>query len=81
MADSRLWFTRDNQKLTEGITLRNDKALPGGWSTYEVWHTRPALFPGAIDEEKIADIYCGKPINLIAGYGFVYEDDPVQDVR
>jgi len=27
-----------------------------------------------VDEHKIADIYCGTPINVAPGYGFRFED-------
>jgi hypothetical protein len=27
-----------------------------------------------VDEHKIADLYCGDPINVAPGYGFRFED-------
>lgn len=70
----KLFFTEGGNDIVEGIELRNGKANPHGWSTYEVWLTKPEQYPGAINEEKIADLYCGEPINLKDGYGFRIED-------
>lgn len=71
----QLWFTYEGRDLTEGVELRNGRATLGGWSTHEVWLTKPEQFPGAVDEIKIADLYCGDPINLAEGYGFRIEKD------
>lgn len=76
MSDKCLWFTKDGTDLAEGVELRNGKSNPFGWSTHEVWHSRDAPYPGAVDEEKIADLYCGEPINVAPGYGFRFEEAP-----
>ncbi len=68
-----LWFTKDGQDITEGIELRNGQAKLGGWSTYEVWlveHGGETLV-----EYRIADIYCGEPINCVDGIGWRIEKD------
>lgn len=67
----KLYFTRNGADITEGIDLRNGKANPFGWSTYEVWLTE--LGGETMVEHKIADLYCGKPINLADGFGFRIE--------
>lgn len=68
----RLWFTKDGQDIRDGLDLRNGRANPFGWSTYEVWVTEQG---GECEVElHIGDLYCGEPINMIDGYGFRYED-------
>lgn len=69
----RLWFTKNGQDITEGIELRNGKALPGGWNIHEVWLTEH----GGEDmiDYKIGDLYCGTPTNLLDGFGFRIESD------
>jgi hypothetical protein len=69
----RLTFTKNGKDITEGIDLRNGKANPFGWSTYEVWLTEPAGM--IMDEHKIADLYCGEVKNLAEGYSFRIEKD------
>ena len=67
----KLVFTKNGVDILDGIDLRNGKANPFGWSTYEVWLTEPA---GEADiDYKIGDLYCGEPINLIPGFGFRIE--------
>lgn len=72
-APTRLWFTHNGRRLIGGVELRNGRANAFGWSAYEVWRVRPEPYPGAVDEEKIADLYCGRVINLKDGYGFEEE--------
>jgi hypothetical protein len=69
----RLYFTKSGADITEGIELRNGKSNPFGWSTHEVWLTEPG--GEAMIEYKIADLYCGEPINLADGIGFRIEKD------
>ena len=72
MAD-RLWFTEDGQDIIHGIELRNSRANGFGWETHEVWLVKPEQYPGAVDERKIGDIYCGEPINMVPGFGWRME--------
>jgi len=65
-------FMKNGIDIVEGIELRNGKVLPGGWSTYEVWLQEPA--GEDVISYRIANIYCGTPINLVAGFSFRIED-------
>jgi hypothetical protein len=67
----RLWFTKGGHDITEGIVLRAGRALPGGWSSYQVWVVE--LGGECEIGVHIADLYCGKPINVAEGYGYRYE--------
>jgi hypothetical protein len=67
----RLWFTHFGADILDGIELRNGKANGLGWSTVEVWVSEHA--GEDFVEHKIADLYCGEPINLAAGYGYRFE--------
>ena len=53
----KLIFTKNGVDILDGIDLRNGKANPFGWSTYEVWLTE----------------HGGEPINLAPGFGFRIE--------
>jgi hypothetical protein len=69
----RLTFSKNGVDITEGVELRNGKALLGGWSTYEVWLTE---YGGeTLVEYRIADLYCGSPINLQPGFSFRIDKD------
>lgn len=65
-----LWFIKDGKKLQD-VELRNGRANPFGWSTHEVWLTEHG--GETLVEYKIADLYCGSPINLIEGITFEIE--------
>lgn len=69
----RLWFTKNEKDIVAGIELRNGKANPFGWSTHEVWLTEPG--GETMIEYKIADLYCGEPINCADGIGWRIEKD------
>ena len=69
----KLWFTKDGKYIADGIELRNGKANGFGWSTHEVWLTEHG--GETMIEHKIADLYCGSPINLAQGFGFRIEKD------
>jgi hypothetical protein len=74
----KLWFTKDGRDITEGLELRDGRALPGGWNTHEVWVTE--LGGECEVDVHIADLYCGEPINVIDGYGFRKdESNPFDD--
>jgi len=51
---------KDGTLITEGLDLKNGKALPGGWSQYEIYH----------EGKKIGWLESGNPSNLIEGYTF-----------
>ena len=67
-----LWFTKDGSDIQD-VELKNGKANPFGWSTHEVWVTEHTS-GGVVDEHKIADLYCGSPINVAPGYSFRFEE-------
>lgn len=69
-----IWFTKNGQDITEGVELRNGRAKIGGWSTHEVWLTEHG--GETMVEYKIADLYCGEPINLADGFGFRIDEAP-----
>jgi hypothetical protein len=71
MMPHKLIFIKDGKDINEGVDLRNGKANPFGWSQYEVWLTEHG--GEAMIEHKIADLYCGEPINLAEGYSFRIE--------
>ena len=67
----KLYFTKNGVDILEGIELRNGKANPFGWSTYEVWLTEPG--GEMLIEYQIACLYCGEPRDLAEGFGFRIE--------
>jgi hypothetical protein len=69
----RLTFTKNGVDITEGIELRNGRALPGGWSQHEVWLKEPAG-EGEI-EYQIAILECGAPSCLAEGFSFRIDHD------
>lgn len=66
----RLIFARNGVDLRDGVELRNGKANTFGWSSYEVWLVEQFEAPV---ETRIADLYCGKVINLAEGITFRIE--------
>lgn len=70
----RLIFTKDGHDLTEGVELRNGRANPFGWSIHDVWLNVGEVYPGAAQEEQIAQLYCGEPIDLAPGISFRIEE-------
>ena len=69
----KLIFMRAGRDIEEGIDLRNSRENPFGWSTHEVWLVDPEVYPGAANETKIADLYCGEPTNVTEGFSFRVE--------
>lgn len=67
----RLWFTKNGKDITEGIELRDGKAMPGGWSSHEVWLVEHG--GETMVEHQIGDLYCGEPMNMAEGFGFRIE--------
>lgn len=71
-------FTHFDHDILEDVELRNGRANGFGWSTHEVWvkeHGGECMV-----DVHIADLYCGEPINVIAGYGFRIAEmpDPIE---
>lgn len=69
----RLLFTKNGKDIEEGIELRNGKANPFGWSTYEVWLTEHG--GETLVEYCIGTLYCGEPKDLIEGIGYRIQKD------
>jgi hypothetical protein len=66
----KLIFTKNGIDITEGIDLRNGKANPFGWSTYEIWLTERLEETLTEIDRKIGDLYCGEPRNMVEGFNW-----------
>ncbi len=54
----RLFFQKDGADLLEGVDLKCEKALPGGFTIYTVTH----------DGNRVCTLYCGFPQDFEPGY-------------
>jgi hypothetical protein len=57
--------------VSDEIELKNGKANPFGWSTYDIFHCGG----------KIGNLYCGEPRDFIKGYSYELKKEDEKTTR